>query len=118
MAEAKLVLGCCLPANRLMRKRMTFLMARNSLGNSHTISKMKMTSNIRKITGCCSAAHKPANTAISSAMEEPQLEKGSGEVLISTRVPALVKCFPASIHAGDFVCEKFHHIHKRGGRDD
>jgi hypothetical protein len=82
------------PTQRPMARN-TCTTARQSLGNSQTMATMNTASRTRKITGWFSAAHKPANTATSSAIDAAQFETGSGEVLIMIRPPAFVAWTPA-----------------------
>ena len=57
----------------------------------------KATSIIINNTGWLIAAQRPANTAISSAIDKPQLVKGSGDVFAAKRAPALVAWAVAAI---------------------
>jgi len=65
---------------------------------SNQITKIKnRTINPKNSVGLYKAAQRPAKTAMSSAMDAVQLVKGSGEVLINNRVPALVTWEVAAI---------------------
>src|SRR6185369_3623460 len=55
----------------------------------------KTSSRPRKSIGAAIIAHSPPSTMPSSPNEASQLENGSGEVLIASRLPALAKWVPA-----------------------
>ena len=65
-------------------------MARHRRGSAQATTRTKTPSSARKSQGWWSAVHRPPPTAASSVTEAAQFETGSGEVLITTRVPALV----------------------------
>ena len=63
---------------------------RQIFGNSQTTSAKKTARKPKKTHGWLIAPQIPPKTAISSANDAPQLVKGSGDVLMITRLPALV----------------------------
>ncbi|KAH0426944.1 hypothetical protein KCU90_g7386, partial [Aureobasidium melanogenum] len=71
---------------------------RHNRGNAQPASIRKPTIRIRNRSGTNSASSMPPNTSPSSAVEVTTFDTGSGDRLISARVPALARCaVPASV---------------------
>ena len=70
---------------------------RQTFGMNQIMKTMKNASTTRKAIGYLNASQIAASTTASSVNDAAQFENGSGDVLMSARPPALVKCVPAVI---------------------
>ena len=71
-------------------------MKRQSLGISQIVSATSTARTASAAIGCANASHSSVPTARSSPNDAAQFEKGSGDVLITARLPALAKWLPAA----------------------
>ena len=76
--------------NKVASLETTSLTPRHNLGSDQAINRINSSNRPRKTKGWLSAAQTPPITATSSPIDALQLVMGSGDVLISTREPALV----------------------------
>jgi hypothetical protein len=70
--------------------------ARHAFGNSQSISAMIASTTTPAASGWTTASHNRPPTARSSVSDAVQFENGSGDVLITARLPAFVKWLPAA----------------------
>ena len=71
-------------------------MKRHSFGMSQIVSATSTASTASAPIGCAKASHSTVPTATSSPNDAAKFENGSGDVLITARLPAFAKWLPAA----------------------